>query len=150
MTIKLKYHVDTPFHRIYLHFLHEPSGKWITKFISDSPREAFDSDEKYNENKINVAKSLENLMACYLSGSHIKHIMFQTGSDGIVMKFEEIKEALTSKRFWDTEVCLKTVPNSDGGVSLARFTPYMNFPGNSAWTLGYSKWELEQVSKHSK
>lgn len=150
IAIKQKYYVDRPFHRIYLHFLHESSGKWITKFISDLPREAFDNDEDYKKHKINTAKSLENLMACYISGAHIKHIMFENGSSGIVSLVEEIKQALTDNQFWDTEVCLKTVPNDDGGISVARFTPYMSYPNNTAWTLGYSKWELNKVTNYQK
>lgn len=145
IVIKEKMWGEIPFHRIYLYFLHELSGKWITKYISDLPREAFDTNEQFNESKLNVARNLENLMACYLSGNHIKHIMFQTKVSGIVDKVSEIQEALLSKKFWDKEVCLKTIPNQDGGVSVARFAPYMNVPSGSSWTLSYSKWESDKV-----
>lgn len=150
ITVKQKMWGDVPYNVVYLHFLHQNSGKWITKFIADKPREAFDDLAKYESVKLNTAQSLENLMACYLSPDHMKHIMFQTSVSGIIDLVKEINDALTKKQFWDTEICLKTLPNDDGGVSLAYYTPYMNLPTGTSWTLSYSRWENEKIFKHKK
>lgn len=133
------------FHRIYLHFLKH--DKWITKFISVFPKEAFDSDEKFKDHKIEVQSNLENLMACYLTGSHIKRIVQESKSFGIVGYFNDIVEALTEKRYWDQPMNIKTIPEKNGNVSVARFPPFMSNPNDNRWSLVYSAGEIKRKAE---
>ncbi len=142
-----KFWGDVLYHQVQFNYLHESSGKWLTKFVSDYPLEKYDTKEQHDVNKINVAQALENVMACYLTGHHIKHLMFQTKLSGLRNLMEDVTEALQTKKFWATEVCLKTLPNDEGGVGIAMFAPFVNKTKGSSWILKYNNWEQEKIQQ---
>lgn len=137
---------EIPYQQIRLSFVRQ--GIWITKFITILPEQAYESKEKYDNARTQAWMCIENLMSCYLSSSHMKHVLMNTATHGIRKTMEIIEHALRDKRFWETPVCLKTVPESNGAVSVARFAPFMvNQEGPTNYTLSYSPWEMKKYNK---
>lgn len=143
--IQEKHNADYDFHRIYLSFLKK--NKWITKFISVMPKESFKSDSEYADHKYYVQTCLENLMACYISGEHMKRILTESNTFSIVGYFEEIRKALTDKQFWSKSVCIKTVPGENGSVHVAKYPPFMSNPLDKRWFLKYTDYEIKIIAK---
>ena len=129
-------------YRIQLSFLKDDN--WVTKFINVLPKSNFASKELYLKHKTEVRECLENVMACYLSGQHMKNILQQTSTFGIVGFFEEIHKELTEKKFWATPVNLKTVPDLKGGASVGKYPPFMSNPNDNRWKLKYTQWEVKR------
>lgn len=143
LDIKEKEDRGMKYHTIYLHFL--KSGKWITKFINIKPKQLAIN---YKNERIEAQECLENLMACYLSGHHMKKILTQSYTFGVVGYFNEILEALTEKKFWDIPVNLKTVPDEDGSVHIAKYAPFMSNPKDNRWSLSYTVYEEKKLEKY--
>lgn len=133
----------TPYEQIRLSFI--KNNVWITKFISVKPLECYESKKKYDSARTQAWTCIENLMSCYLSSEHMKHVLFNTATHGVKKTMEIIKKALVEKRFWEKPVCLKTVPELNGSVSIAHFAPFMvNQNGPRNYELTYTPWEKDK------
>lgn len=131
---------------IIFYFYHKKTNKWISKIINVYPKTHFKDIPSFRANRKHIITTLENILACYISGGHIKHLLLQTKASGAVNLIEDIKEVLTEKKFWLKEVCLKTIPSKNGYTNIAKFPPFMSTPENTRWLLSYSKWEIEQMA----
>lgn len=128
-------------YRISFYFL--KNNIWIGKHISFGP-------DQTGQEKVNATAALENVVATYLSGEHLKHIMHKTSAAGTRTRLETIQDALKEKKFWMVPVCLKTLPTTNGGVAIAKYHPFIcRQDGSSNWNLYYTNTELNFITKHN-
>jgi len=130
-----------------MQFSFNKKDKWVTKFLSNYPREYFSDKKSWTRNRENIDLCLQNLMACYLSGDQIRFVRSRVVTTGFRTYFDEMHRLLKEEKFWNKEVCIKTVPSRTGRVYVGKYAPFINLPHNKRWHLRYTKYELDLIAK---
>ena len=134
----------------YLRLSFLKDNKWINKYIRFEPKQNFEDEESYKKHKITVQESLENLMSVYLSKENILYVIKR--SKGLDFKgyIKSIIYELKDKKYWEKPICIKVIPEDDGGRTVGKYPPFMNKMENKNFILKYSFYELNKYSKNFK
>ena len=130
---------------VQLHFL--KGDKWISKYINFKRPQHFADPLDYQRHKKSSYEQLENVAACYISGEHLKNLVFNNKDVTIGALINDIEEALKDKKYWGVPVCIKTLPGENGAVYVGKFAYFMKPEEGSNWNLVYNYYEKNQYLK---
>lgn len=130
---------------VQLHFLKGKS--WVSKYINFKRPPHFSDKEAYENHRKAAWEQLENLAATYLSGEHLKNLVFNNREVTISSLIYDIEEALKDKKYWNIPVCIKTIPGEGGAVYVGKFANFIKPESGSNWNLVYNNYEKNQYLK---
>lgn len=121
--------------------------KWITKFIAVNTLSNYNDEAEYRKAKQHAIACIENIAACYLSAERMKNILLDSTGLGLHYYIDQLREAFEEVKYWDTPVCLKTLPKEGGGAEIARFPYFVVNKKKNPWKLSYTSRELDYYFK---
>ena len=146
IAIKEKTYEDQTYHRVVLSFLKE--SLWVNKAFEVKPENYYASELDYKKAKLDALMHFENIMACYMHVGQVLYIKKNNKGSSFLRFAEVVIKELEEKGYKEVPVVLKTVPNNNGGVDVARYTPFMNRQeGTQGWTLSYDPHESKLYRK---
>ena len=140
IALKEKQYNGETYYMVVLSFLKD--SLWINKIFDLRPESYYASQKGYKDARLDAMMHFENLMACYMHVGQVVYIKKNNKGSSFLRFAQVIIKELEDKGYKEVPVTLKTVPSKNGGVNVARYTPFMNRQeGAQGWTLSYSPHE---------
>lgn len=140
IAVKEKEYNGQPFYRVVMSFLKD--SLWVNKVFDLRPKNYYASQKDYDSARLDAMMHFENIMACYMHVGQVMYIKKNNKGSSFLRFAEAVIKELEERGYKDVPVTLKTVPSKNGGVDVARYTPFMNRQeGPQGWLLSYDTHE---------
>lgn len=124
----------------------EMSFKRDNVYLNHSIFQPQKDDKNYEKDVLNFRKCIESLVSLFLTGKEMLEI-YKTSSN-LKSYIDKVETKLKEKKYWTTELEIKTLVTRERKVILPKFPDYIKLKGSFDRDISYTRWEKNNNRKN--